>query len=234
MSLDGKLPRTFALFLRHPGRLDHHYHVGRRVGYFKPVSLFLLVNVLFVMLSPISDFYVTFSDQMQLQSYSPWLRPVIEGNLTRSGQDVALFAQHYDQLVKVLARSLIILQVPFFAAFAALMFRKAGYYSGDHLTFSLNAHSWLMLWIVVAQLPAYTLSALASPVFPVSVGTLYFIFLPAGFAAYLLVACRTLYEMTWWQVAWRLPLILLGYHVSHVCYRLCQLLITVSLVELPG
>ncbi|HXQ64084.1 MAG TPA: DUF3667 domain-containing protein [Steroidobacteraceae bacterium] len=51
--LDGRLWRTLAALLLHPGRLTHEYFAERRARYLPPVRLYLVVSVLFFALATI-------------------------------------------------------------------------------------------------------------------------------------------------------------------------------------
>ena len=223
--------RTTALLLVHPGALDRAIHDGARVRYFKPISLFLLINVLFVMLSPINDFYVSLYEQLNFQPYSSWTRPWVEQLAVSKGLSLDEFATLYNQLVHVLARSLIIAQVPFFALAAALLMRKPGYYAADHLTFALNAHSWLMVLIVVAQIPSWLIGlGIAAIGVSLDADLLYLLSLPVGFFVYTWMAGRRLYQLSHLSMAWKTPLFLLALFASHMGFRFCQLIITALLV----
>ena len=73
-SVDGKLKVTLQNLLLRPGQLDYNYHIGKRNPYLKLITLFLLINVFFVSFAPITDFYLTFYDQLNAQFYSPMLK----------------------------------------------------------------------------------------------------------------------------------------------------------------
>lgn len=60
LSYDGKLWRSLGYLIGYPGRLTREYFDGRRVRYMSPVSLFLLVNVLYFLAPSISDFNLPF------------------------------------------------------------------------------------------------------------------------------------------------------------------------------
>ncbi len=60
LSYDGKLWRSLGYLVVYPGRLTREYFDGRRVRYMSPVSLFLLVNVLYFLAPSISDFNLPF------------------------------------------------------------------------------------------------------------------------------------------------------------------------------
>src|SRR3954469_15291293 len=51
-SLDGRLWRTLAALLMHPGLLAREYFAGRGTRYMKPLSLFVLLNLVFFIIQP--------------------------------------------------------------------------------------------------------------------------------------------------------------------------------------
>lgn len=231
-SVDGKIWRTLTTLFLFPGKFDYHYHIGKRVEYLKPITIFFLINVLFVAFSPITDFYVSFDDQISLQEYSAFIKPELFAYIEAQNVSIEDFAKQYDQLVTVLARSLIILQVPCFALLTGLIFYNRHYYSGDHFTFGLNLHSWFMLWIIVAQFPAELIAWVIQWFEPsVTLWSVYLMLIRLGFVYYIYMATRNMYGLRWWHLLWRLPLMLLAYRVSHVVFRFLQLVVTVMLVE---
>ncbi len=231
-SVDGKLWRTLKSILLKPGQLEYDYHLGRRVNYLKPITLFFVLNVLFVMFSPISDFYVTLIDQVSLQQYSSFIKPLLDDYLTSNQISYQTFEQNYNQLVVVLARSLIILQVPIYALACSLILYNRNYFSGDYFNFSLNFHSWLLMWVILAMAPAFIIAIFIQLfVLPIEPNRIYFLLLPVGISVYLLLAMRRMFKLTWLQCVWRLALLLLAYRVCHAVFRFFQFLITASLVE---
>lgn len=231
-SIDGKFWKTSKTILVHPGKLEYHYHIGKRVCYLKPITLFFILNVLFVMVSPISDFYVTLDDQMSLQGYSPYIKPLLNDYLREQSINYQAFEQNYDQLVVVLARSLIILEVPIFALACSVVLYNKKYYSGDYFNFSLNLHSWLLMWIIIAMAPAFIFAIFVYLLeLTIDPNEIYYLLLPIGLAVYLFFAMRRMFGLTWWQSLWRVFLLLPAYAFSHIIFRFIQFLLTASLVE---
>lgn len=234
-SVDGKLWTTLRTILIRPGLLEYHYHIGRRICYLKPITLFFVLNVLFVMFSPITDFYVSLLDQVTLQPYSDYIKSGLNDYLAENQIAYKAFEQNYNQLVVVLARSLIILQVPIYALLAGLILCNRKYYTGDYFNFSLNMHSWLLMWVIIAMAPAFVIGNIIYWLEPsIHPNRVYFALLPIGLAIYLLFAMRNMFQHNWFQCLWRLPLLLFAYHVAHTAFRFLQFLITASLVEVSG
>lgn len=231
-SVDGKLWRTLKSILLKPGQLEYDYHIGRRVYYLKPITLFFVLNVLFVMFSPISDFYVTLIDQMSLQPYSPYIKPLLLDYLSSHQISYQAFEQNYNQLVIVLARSLIILQVPIYALACSFIMYNKKYFSGDYFNFSLNFHSWLLMWVVLAMAPAFVIGLFIQLFeLPIEPNKFYFLLLPIGIGVYLLIAMRRMFKLSWLHCIWRLALLILAYQICHNIFRFFQFIITASLVD---
>ena len=229
-SLESRFWRTLRALLLQPGAVDLAWHRGARAAWVQPISLFLLINVVFVLLSPINDFYVSFLEQRTYQPYSPWLQAWIEQLAIEYGPGLEAFARRYDQAVHLLARSLIIVQTPFFALWTALMLVGRGRYASDHLVYSLNTHAWFMIWLLLLQIPGWLIDSLLG-LFDLELsGGAYFALLPWGLLLYLLLSVRRAYELGWWSALWRTPLLFIGLFASHMLYRFCQLLITMAVV----
>lgn len=81
-SLDGRLLRSLRLLLFKPGALSREYHDGRRARYYTPIGLFVLANVLYFFAPALSDFNLSFVDQVPgsiaLQAVDPAAPPAPE------------------------------------------------------------------------------------------------------------------------------------------------------------
>lgn len=230
--LDSKLWLTLRTLLSNPGKVDYDYSVGRRRIYIKPITLFLLINICYMMFASLSDFYVNFFSQRDLQVYSGWIKPYLIEYIANSGLSEAEFVSRYDQLVKALARSLIIIQVPFFALFITALCYKKELFSGDYFIFSLNFHSCVLILFIVAGYPDYLIYWINdSKILPFNLPYTQWLFLFGGKLLYILFALKMMFKFTWLQTLWRLPIVIVLYGISHMIYRFIQLLITISLMD---
>lgn len=226
-NLDGRFFRTFHHLLLKPGLYEYRYHIGARVGYIKPITIFLLINVLFVAFMPLNDFYVDFNDQ-QHHPYAPLITEWLNTQISDSGLTKEAFAERYDQLVKVLARSILILGVPFLLPFVMLLFRDKRYYLADHFVFCLNLYGFWLMWMLFCWWGAWLLAVLASqlgfqmPLYPLFGNTMV-----AGLLLYSYIAMGRMYQDGKWLRLVKMPLLILALLFSHMAYRFSQLLITV-------
>lgn len=230
--VDGKLWRTLRTLIFTPGQIDKDYATGRRRIYIKPITLFLIINVIFVMFATLSDFFVNYYSQRDWQPYSELTKPWLVDYVAQTGWTEKEFAERYDQLVKVLARSLIIIQVPFFALLMGILCYRRSLFSGDYLTFALSYHSWVLILFLIAE---YTDKAAdyinQTEVLPIKLTGILFYILFLGKIIYLSLAMRRMFDFSWINVIWRLPFAVAAYYVAHGVYRFIQLIITTSLIE---
>jgi hypothetical protein len=90
-ALDGKLLRSLRLLLFRPGLLSREYLDGRRARYYSPIGLFVLANVLYFFAPALSDFNLSFIDQVPgrigLQAIDPAapLSPARRERIERGG-----------------------------------------------------------------------------------------------------------------------------------------------------
>ena len=166
ISLDGKFWRSLRGMFK-PGFLAREYLQGRRVPYLSPVSIFLLVNVLYFLFPVLNDFDLPFSDQVpgriivQLEAFkdvsperkqrivngggqmhSAWSAPWVEASLKREQAldpkvNMDTLAQRFDSKSGDISKLLIVLHVPFLALVLMLMFWRSNLYFAEHFVVAL-------------------------------------------------------------------------------------------------
>lgn len=154
-SVDGKTLRTFRELLAHPGRLTLDHFQGRRARYLKPIQIFLLVNVLFVLIAIGTGLFdLELREYLQEGPPSPALaRRLVAQQVAEKGVSFEDYAVAFDHQGELLRKSLILLLVPLFAFVAwALNHRQRRYYA-EHLVFSLHFYSFFWLFTTLAGLP---------------------------------------------------------------------------------
>src|SRR5262245_13527469 len=55
-SLDSKLYRTVVALITTPGKLTSEFMAGRRVGYVRPLQLFLIANLIYFVVNPFTQY----------------------------------------------------------------------------------------------------------------------------------------------------------------------------------
>jgi Protein of unknown function (DUF3667) len=160
-SIDTRTARTVWCLLRRPGALTLAWIDGVRKPYVAPITLFLLVNVLFFAVQSLtgeSVFSSSLDSHLHHQDWSEFARTRVSERLAGSGATLAEYAQEFDRTVVTHAKSLIILMTGVFALLLPLVFLRERRPFMVHVVFSLHHYSFLLLLFCVALFAA-TLSA---------------------------------------------------------------------------
>ena len=149
--LDGKLWRTFRTLLRRPGMLTVQYLRGRRRLYMKPFTVFLLVNVVFLLATRTHALTKPFSSNLS-QVFAPSVeqlhkrvlpgsdlrqfaeavevyqrgRPAPDGVVTPALAALVSFGREIDARSAALSRSLVMVLIPMLAGLIMLLHFRPG------------------------------------------------------------------------------------------------------------
>ena len=156
-SLDGRVMRSFGMLLRHPGSLTVAFLQGVRKQYASPVQLFLLANVLLFAaqsLTRTNIFGSSLQSHLHQQDWSALAGSLVAQRLERTQITLDAYEPAFDRAVVLNAKSLVILMVPVFAGFLALLFVRRRKPLMTHVVFSLHFYAFLMLLFSLALVAA--------------------------------------------------------------------------------
>src|SRR6185437_12454881 len=155
--LDSKVFLTMRTLLLRPGRLTAEYFQGRRKPYMAPLQLFLVCNLLFFVLEPLTGLEIMAPPLRGFENNS-LLQPIVSSlinhrleqkHLTRqNSQQFAEFSDRFDRVSRLQAKSLILVMVPMLAAVLALLYAGSRRFFVEHLVFSLHVYAWWLIWIL--------------------------------------------------------------------------------------
>ena len=124
---DFKVAKGAWSLLRHPGRMSADVLAGRRVAWPKPLQLFLVVNVVFFLISAALSaniFDTPLRYQVGMQAYGHIARAMTEAKLAAAGPVTeaawAAYAARFDAKAHTLSKSLIFVLIPLVTAVLAL------------------------------------------------------------------------------------------------------------------
>ena len=245
--VDSRLFRTFKKLVFRPGALTLAFAEGRRKPFLGPVQLFLLANLAYFLIQPLSGYsgYNTpLESQLAEQVYSPQL-PIadwVARATSRSGLDADTFEVVYNNQSELLARSLIVVMVPMLALWLAVIAFGRRKPFVDHVVFAQHFYAFdlivlhclaLMVWPHIIIAAASVVQAIAgTPIwlnpaanFLVEVGASLLITVPYLFFAYRrFYGMGTLIAMTFAIVS------LFALQLTTVTYRLLLLLVSLATV----
>ncbi len=199
--LDGTLFTTLKAIFTTPGKLSLDYCNGLRKKYFKPISFFLLLVILYL-LFPLFD-------GLNTKAYYHVRHPLYGSYALRKSLEVlqakhltdTQFGEAFGHASEKISKFLLFIIIPVMACFSwTLSFKKRKYYY-DNFIFSIEASSFLILWgFLVFPLVLLVLHK----VFPVltNLSDAQMIITSLGiFTVYILIAAKRFFQFSWWYCA---------------------------------
>lgn len=212
VGVDGKVPRTVWALIRTPGLLTREFITGRRGHYTKPLSLFLVLNLVFFVIQPytgllrynLANYIGTEDDRSDTRAAM-----MVRGKLARTGESWKAYETRFNATLSAQKKSMLLFSVPISAlAMLAVFARKRRYYV-EHLVFSIHGYAFLLVLLTVGVTSLFTaasgllmLAALAglptAALYRVVGGEPALVFVIfASTAGYLILAVRRAYDMSW-------------------------------------
>lgn len=241
--LDSRVWRTLKTLAIRPGELTEKFRIGSRRPYLSPIQLFLTANLVYFLAQPLTG-YNSFNSSLSLQvndqfySKSLAVDSMVAEKRTELGIDEEAFRMLYNNQSEVLAKSLIILMVPFIALTLALITIGSSRLLVDHMVFVLHflsfellfVHSvflwiWPNLLIALLQTTNSVHSAEMTFVFLTEFGSFLLVTLP-----YLFIAIHRAYDLTLLRSTISSIVLAVTFLATMLCYRLVLLLVTLATV----
>lgn len=145
---DSKFLRTFWLLVSCPGFLTVEYWRGRRKPYLKPLSLFFIINLLYFLTIGfnVARTYETPLQVQLLNPYSGFVQNMLDERFAAAmEEEKQVFETKFNQQNHTLAKTMLILMVPMFAAILWLFYLRQGFYFGEHLVTALHFQALLLV-----------------------------------------------------------------------------------------
>jgi Protein of unknown function (DUF3667) len=219
VQVDGKFFRTLRYFFTKPGFLAYEHWRGVRKPYMTPVAFFLIINVIYFLFSPLTDFAIPLSNQA-IQPYSQWVAPTIDSYISQNTTTFEQLAVRYDALSGAIAKSLVILSLPFFIPFIWLVNPSRKYYLLDHSVSALYLYSFVLVWPMIITSLMTAFFALASGW--KSPQGLILLLLLTPYYIYAVLFQSFMYRNKWWVCLIKGFIITIGIIISHFIYRFIQ------------
>jgi hypothetical protein len=183
IDIDGRAMRTLWTLMRRPGVLTSEYLAGRRKLYSPPVRLYLVISVLFFLLTA-------------------WVAE--KGILLDQGQTLEVDAAGQAHLFSDYVPKLMFVLLPVFALLLKVAFRQRLYF--HHLIHSLHLHSAAYL-VLALMLPLEDIASRYWLAMVLQLGL--FIYLLTSFV----ISLRHVYRVGWLMATGKAIGVLLGYMV---------------------
>ncbi len=209
-----------------PGRLTRDWIRGRRVGYLTPISLFLWINVVFFLVQSATGLGIlTWPLRIHLSDDSiswltTWLLAHRKPGVTEA---TGGYADIFDALEAVHAKSLVIVMVPAFAVVVGALtldrrepFRHVFTFATHFFAFALL---WLSLLFPVAAIALRLMAASRLTVDHHAMDMTVTAIEAAGLGAYLYVALGTVFGLSWLRRSITTVVLILALYVILKAYH---------------
>ena len=234
---DGKFFVTLKTMFRSPGKLSFDYVDGRRQPYFKPVSFFLLLVVLYLLFPFFQGLNMPLGGHLGQRTYRHYAQEKVNHYLqAHPGATMQQLSEKFAQKSEKTSKLLLFIIIPLTALPLWLhTFRKRPYYY-DHLVLAteLNAVYIIITFFLLPlllRLLNLVLTGMHQPNYQSADGA-------AGIAMYLLfavycgIAIRRFYQLKWLQ-GFLILVILMALHpyIVYVLYKFLLFVIAFALVH---
>lgn len=145
-NLESPIPRSFFALLFRPGLLTAAYLAGRRKRYLKPLQLFVLCNVIFFFVHPLTGFNTLttpLSIHLNAMPYQQRAQRMVRAELERSRVPLEEYRTRFDNVIQSQARSLVIVMALMFALVLLVLYRRR--YFVEHLVFAIHFYAFFLL-----------------------------------------------------------------------------------------
>jgi uncharacterized membrane protein YidH (DUF202 family) len=143
---EGKFLTTIKTMFQRPGQLSKDYCVGIRKKYYPPLSLFLLLVILYLLFPMFKGLNMVLEEHMGQRLYGEFATEQIEALKMNKGWTQEITQEHFHKASERTSKFLLFLVIPFFASMTTLFFRKRKKVLYDHVIFSTEANSFFLLW----------------------------------------------------------------------------------------
>ena len=153
--LENSFVKNLGRLLIAPGLMAKDFVEGRRKRWMAPFSLFLLINLIYFIVNPLTDFNLPLQDHLRWHdtTYGPLAAQMVEDRIQQRGITLKEYEAVFNVKTINLSKSLMILNVPVMAVLLSLLFFRKRRFFVDHFIYALYLFSFLLLisclWIGV-------------------------------------------------------------------------------------
>ena len=142
---DGTIITTVKTMFKSPGKYASDYCIGIRKKYFKPLSFFLLIIVLYLIFPYFQGLNMKLQYYLTNVFYGKYATKQIAGLLPAYANPHAL-AEDFHHRAEKISKFLLFILIPLFAACSYVMIIKKKRFYYDHFIFCTELLSFFLLW----------------------------------------------------------------------------------------
>ncbi len=143
---EGKFLTTFKTIFTKPGLLSKDYCYGIRKKYFKPISFFLMIVILYLLFPVLEGLNMRLRYHLQHPMYSEYAVQVTEAVQRKHSYSDEKIAEVFSQKGEKISKFLLFILLPVLAFVSYLLARKQRSYFFDHFIFSTELISFFIMF----------------------------------------------------------------------------------------
>ena len=152
--LDSRFYKTVKYLISKPGYLVEEYIAGHKKQYINPVRLFIIVNLLYLLLTGVDTFTTPLETHVH-DKFRNIVQPLVASKLKQTGLSFKEYAKQFDEKTKGQAEMLIVLMAFAFSVVMSLLYYRQRRYFLEHLIFSFNFYSVILLLLGIGMVAFY-------------------------------------------------------------------------------
>lgn len=223
--LENSFIRNLWRLLISPGLQANDFVEGRRRRWMSPFSIFFLINLIYFIVNPLTDFNLPLDNHIRYHAttYSRIAIRMVERRMEKRNVTFEEYAKKFDQETIDYSKALMVLNVPILSLFLVIIFVRQKRFFTDHFIYALYFFSFVLLWACIWVLTLNTLRWAGLPHIQ--------ILLPIGLVAmiifYLIQSLKTFYrEKRWWALM-IISMVLIGvFFITVLFYRFLIFMVT--------
>jgi hypothetical protein len=140
--LDGKFFTTIKTIFTRPGKLSLDYCNGIRKKYFKPLSLFLLIIIIYLLFPLAKGLNMRFNTYVSAEyNYSWYAKPIAENKIKKQSISIDELSAKYDAKSQKFAKPFLLLILPLTGLGLFFLFYKKRKFFFDHFVLGIELSS---------------------------------------------------------------------------------------------
>lgn len=134
-----------------PGLQANDFVQGRRRRWMSPFSIFFLINLIYFIVNPLTDFNLPLDNHLRYHAttYSGMAIRMVEKRMEARQVTFKEYAQKFDQETIDYSKALMVLNVPVLSLFLAIIFVRQKRFFTDHFIYALYLFSFVLLWACI-------------------------------------------------------------------------------------
>ncbi|MBX2953554.1 MAG: DUF3667 domain-containing protein [Leadbetterella sp.] len=195
---EGKFFTTLKTLFLHPGKLSKDYSNGLRQKYYKPVSFYLLVVVLYLVFPLFSGLNMEMKYYKNIRFTGPYISGQIEKRIQQENLTEAQLAEKFHQKSQSTSKILLLLLIPFTVPLLWLLYfyKKRHLFDNFILATEINIFYVLAFYLLFPPLYLAIIRITNSPSY-LTEGKISFL-LSVIFIVYVSVLFRKVFMEKWW------------------------------------